>query len=111
MLLSVLSALVRLDVDPWDEAAKLARLPGEIATQRLAALLAKLPDRPSAPQDLGTIAAHLIALLPRPTAPKIPTMPSREKLLGVGTTINFRTLTYVLLIALLLGVLWITANR
>jgi len=36
MLLSVLSAMARLDVDPWQEAAKLAGLPGQAATQRLA---------------------------------------------------------------------------
>ena len=29
MLLSVLSALARLDVDPWEEAAQLAQLPRE----------------------------------------------------------------------------------
>ena len=40
MLLSVLSALARLDVDPWQEAAQLAGLPGETATQRLASLIA-----------------------------------------------------------------------
>ena len=34
MPLSVLSALARLDIDPWQEADKLARLPGETATQR-----------------------------------------------------------------------------
>ena len=35
MLVSVLSGLARLDVDPWQEAADLAQLPGETATQRL----------------------------------------------------------------------------
>ncbi len=44
MLLSVVSALARLDVDPWQEAAKLARLPVEAATQRLASLIATLPE-------------------------------------------------------------------
>ena len=44
MPLSVLSALARLDIDPWQEADKLARLPGETATQRLASLIAALPD-------------------------------------------------------------------
>ena len=72
MLLSVLSALARLDIDPWQEAAKLARLPGETATQRLAALIAELPDEPSADPDPVTIAARLIALLPRPTDRNIP---------------------------------------
>jgi len=36
MLVSVLSGLARSDVDPWQEAATLAELPGETATQRLA---------------------------------------------------------------------------
>lgn len=65
MLLSVLSALARLNVDPWQEAAKLALLPGETATQKLAAIIAALPDGPSARRDPRTIAARLIALLPR----------------------------------------------
>jgi hypothetical protein len=64
-LLSVLSALARLDVDPWRETAKLARLPEEAATQRLAALIAALPDESSAHRPVRTIAARLIALLPR----------------------------------------------
>jgi hypothetical protein len=34
--LSVLSALARLDVDPWQEAASLAQMSRENATQRLA---------------------------------------------------------------------------
>jgi hypothetical protein len=46
MLLSVLSALARLDVDPWEEAARLAELPGDKATRKLAALIAALPDPP-----------------------------------------------------------------
>ena len=42
MLLSVLSALARLDIDPWQEVAELAGLPGTTATQRLASLIAEL---------------------------------------------------------------------
>ena len=45
MLVSVLSGLARSDVDPWQEAAKLAQLPGEAATKELAALIGALPDR------------------------------------------------------------------
>ena len=33
MLLSVLSALARLDIDPWQEAVQLAALPEETATR------------------------------------------------------------------------------
>jgi hypothetical protein len=41
--LSVLSALARLDVDPWMEAAELSELPKVAAAQRLASLVARLP--------------------------------------------------------------------
>jgi hypothetical protein len=44
MLLSVLSALARLDIDPWQEATKLAGLSTDAATKRLASVIATLPD-------------------------------------------------------------------
>jgi hypothetical protein len=70
--LSVLSALARLGIDPWEEAAELARVSREIATQRLASLIAALPDGPSAHLDSGRIAARLISLLPGQHSSKIP---------------------------------------
>src|SRR5579859_3298181 len=69
VLLSVLSALVRLDVDPWQEAAKLARLPGKKAAERLASLIASLPEGALVHADAGTIAARLIDLLPGQVSP------------------------------------------
>ena len=65
MPLSVLSALARLEVDPWQEGAKLAALPRATATARLASLIALLPSKPSMHRDPDTIAAGLVALLPR----------------------------------------------
>jgi hypothetical protein len=38
--LSVLSALARLDIDPWEEAAALARLTRESAIERLTSIIA-----------------------------------------------------------------------
>lgn len=64
MLISVLSGLARSDMDPWQEAAKLAQLPGETAAQRLAALIDALPDRAASYADPRTIATRLVALLP-----------------------------------------------
>ena len=64
MLVSVLSGLARSDVDPWQEAAKLAQLPGETATKELAALIDALPDRAVSYPDPRAIAIRLIALLP-----------------------------------------------
>ncbi len=98
-LLSVLSALTRLDVDPWREAAKLARLPKEAATQRLAALIAALPDEPSAHRSAGTIAARLIALLPRGAGPII--APGKALLPSVGSMTN-RPVRYAIFLALML---------
>jgi hypothetical protein len=43
MTLSVLSALSRLNVDPWVEAAQLSALPKDTAARRLATLIARLP--------------------------------------------------------------------
>jgi hypothetical protein len=66
MTMSVLSGLVRSDVDPWEEAAKLAQLSGETATKELAALIGALPDIAASLPDSRMIAARLIALLPQP---------------------------------------------
>lgn len=63
--LTVLSVLARLDIDPWEEAARLAQLPGEAAARALAGLIAAVPKGSATPQDSGTIAARLITLLPR----------------------------------------------
>ena len=68
MVLSVVSALARLNLDPWQEAAKLTGLPVGTATQRLASLIAALPDAPPARLSPGAIATSLIALLPRQTS-------------------------------------------
>jgi hypothetical protein len=45
--LSVLSALARLDVDPWEEAASLAQMPRRAAAVRLTALIDALPREPA----------------------------------------------------------------
>lgn len=81
MQLSVLSALARQDVDPWEEAAQLAGLPTEAATQRLTFMIAALPHGPSTSRSSpGTIAARLIALLPRRAGTDI-----RSRLASIGT--------------------------
>lgn len=63
--LSVVSALARLDVDPWEEAARLAAMSGEAAIQRLSQLIASLPAQPPIEPESRSIAARLIALLPQ----------------------------------------------
>ncbi len=63
-LLSVVSAFARLDLDPWKEAANLARMPRDEAKQRLASLIASLPNPATTGLSPEIIAARLAALLP-----------------------------------------------
>ena len=84
-LLSVLSALARLDVDPWVEASRLAQLPSDIAILELTTLIAPLCDGHPGRRDSKTIVPRLIALLPRRAATDV----SHKTLHGVGA-LHFR---------------------
>ena len=63
--LSVLSALARFDVDPWQETASLAGMSKERATERLAVLIAATSADLATGLSAATNAARLIALLPQ----------------------------------------------
>jgi hypothetical protein len=63
-LLTVLSALARLGLDPWAESARLAQLSRQKAAQSLAATISALPNGRWAPSESPAIAARLVALLP-----------------------------------------------
>ena len=67
--LSVLSMLARLDIDPWEEAAKLARLPRAAAARRLVDFIAATPGAPSAYLNAKTVSDRLLNLLPSPVLP------------------------------------------
>ena len=68
--LSVLSMLARLDIDPWEEAAKLARLPRAAAARRLVDFIAATPGAPSAYLNAKTVSDQLLNLLPSPVLPR-----------------------------------------
>jgi hypothetical protein len=63
MHLTVLSALARSGVDPWDEAAKLAALSRERATQKVVQMLAGVPNGPSPGDQTASLAARLVEQL------------------------------------------------
>jgi hypothetical protein len=65
MTLTVLSAIARQDIDPWSEAARLARLPEETAVKQIKGLLDAMPRQTVACSDRLAVAARLSALLPR----------------------------------------------
>jgi hypothetical protein len=62
--LTVLSALARLGIDPWQEAARLSALPREVAAQSLAEAIAKLPRKACEAASLAATATRLVNWLP-----------------------------------------------
>jgi hypothetical protein len=64
MPLNVVSALTRLDVDPWGEAARLAALPKALAAEALTPMIARLPIFRRQQSDNLVISQRLVELLP-----------------------------------------------
>jgi hypothetical protein len=103
MPLTVLSTLARSDLDPWQEAARLTEAPGKIATERMAALIASVPGKPSILLDSGTIAARLIALLPRRA---ISNDAVGKTLRGGSTMSDARSIVFVICMVVIVAVQW-----
>jgi hypothetical protein len=64
MPLSVISALTRLGLDPWEEAGRLSSLPNREAVEQLARLVAELPESSRPLGEAREIASGLVLLLP-----------------------------------------------
>src|SRR3546814_6948512 len=61
---TVLSALARLGLDPWEEAARLSALSEEAATSALTATIARVPEGNWRASDARAIALRLVDFLP-----------------------------------------------
>ncbi|MFQ1702899.1 hypothetical protein ACJ5NV_20170 [Loktanella agnita] len=68
-VVTVLSTLARLGLDPWKEAAELVVLGHDAAQARLGTLLARFRDVPALASDHGRIARDLSLLLPEGRSP------------------------------------------
>jgi hypothetical protein len=64
MRLSVLSALARMDVDPWEEATRLVAMPKAIAERTLVSTLDQVLGKCWNRSETEVIAARLVQLLP-----------------------------------------------
>jgi hypothetical protein len=62
---TVVSALARLDLDPWEEADRLSRLPGESAARSVCIALSRLPEIALGLAERQQIAMRLVQLLPK----------------------------------------------
>jgi hypothetical protein len=94
--LTVLSALSRLSLDPWGEAARLSGLPKESATTALAAMIARLPRGRWKPSDVRSIAARLVQLLPE----RVPASPSDRSADAAGKGKNVTAALWLVILIL-----------
>ncbi|HEY1301822.1 MAG TPA: hypothetical protein VGF07_15085 [Stellaceae bacterium] len=69
--LSVISALVRLGLDPWQEAGRLSSLSSREAAEQMARLIAELPGSFRPLEEAREIARHLVGLLPKHDIPRV----------------------------------------
>jgi hypothetical protein len=81
--MTVVSLFGQRGDDPWDEAARLARLPAGAAVAKLAAIIAEAPAHPCSLPEATLLAERLVALLPGPSerhrfaaARRLPRLPS-----------------------------------
>jgi hypothetical protein len=106
MPLSVLSALSQMNIDPWAEAATLARLPYAQAVSQLRSLIAKVPSEPLKPRDLDVTVKRLLALLPRSGPPSA----ARAILNAVAPPDRFSALRYGILIGTMMTTQWLVTS-
>jgi hypothetical protein len=99
-VLSVVSVLARLDVDPWKEAIDLARMPKHQATDRLASLIASLPKGSTAGLAPDAIAGRLVALLPQAYVFKAPAAAATGRAIRAGPSRLFVGLSALALLAI-----------
>jgi len=100
-VVSVLSMLARLGIDPWREAAELAELPEDSARKRLHALTARFSDVPSLALEHGAIVTRLIEILPRGGSLRMATPRGAHSgpSPAIGGTLVYATILIVLLVA------------
>jgi hypothetical protein len=105
MPLNVVSALTRLDVDPWEEAARLAALPKVLAVEALEPMIARLPIFRRQQSDDLIISQRLVELLPAGQQAAMPrreqTGATEQKYFGAAMVVTCLTLVAVALYALL----------
>ena len=96
-VVTVLSALARLDLDPWAETAALVSLDDSAARARLAQLLSQLRDVPALKRNAGQVARDLSLLLPDR---RVPDPRPSEKTLAQGQPVTIIVIWSILALVL-----------
>ena len=109
--LTVLSVLASQNVDPWEEAADLSRLPRDGAIQKLISMITASSGQPSTTAELRAVADRVIALLPDRVAPAGRTHEASPGALPLGQApASARLLLIAIYIGLIFFGQWIAAN-
>ena len=105
MLLTVVSALGRLGLDPWTEADRFSGMPKTAAAQMLAPMIDRLPERLWAAADSQAIATRLVKLLPehRAAGASDPSGASARKPVSTASWLIFAVLLTVVLVSMATG--------
>ena len=97
-MVTVLSTLARLGLDPWKEASELADLSEEAAGARLGVLLAESRDVPALSGENESITRTLIELLPtRTTRPVRLQAGSSQAKARMGSVVSIFAMAFVLM--------------
>jgi hypothetical protein len=86
--LSVISALTRIDIDPWEEAMRLEAMTEPIARQRLIAILDQALGNGHGHQQKEAIASRLVGHLPSRGA-------EGQSTTAIAAEVNARMLTFL----------------
>lgn len=105
MLLTMVSALGRLGLDPWTEADRFARMRKTAAAQMLAPMIARLPEGLWAPAEAKVIATRSVNLLPkhRAAGASDPAVAGARKPIPIAFWLVFAVLLTVVLISIATG--------
>jgi hypothetical protein len=107
MPLTVLTALTRLGIDPWQEAARLADLSKEAALRTFTATIAKLPEGDWKATDSEAIAARLLNWLPGKSIKAVPRVAVKR---GLADRMKLGFTPWLVWAALALAVLLVTVH-
>jgi hypothetical protein len=112
MRLSVISALARTNVDPWEEATRLAAMPKAIAEKTLLSILELVSGRSWKSPEAAAIAAQLVRLLPQSgeLAP-MAAAGTGNAAPGIAKVINLQKNYWWLWVAMALAMSFMTPHR
>jgi len=106
--LTVLSALTRLGIDPWVEAARLSDLPRDAAARTLTTAIAALPGGRWKVSDLSAIAARLVDRLPKRSTPAVQSAQRKSRIARQATP---ATAAWLVCLALVVALSFFMTHR